>query len=361
MKFSLAMAIAVLMLSASIATAAPKAAPASDYSYGSPHFTLLVADSYRQIHAPDTGTFYRWMNKDFLTIALANAHLSRNTVSTWPALLARKKAEVDQEHDIAQKTRLEMQDATWLHKTIKTALPHFSLTEGFEFSNAVRKGERQCVLQATLLASLLQSMDINAGLVMVYKNIAGESSNNGHAVTLMKCSDGTDILVDCSDPTPFVRHRGLFVADARSGAYRFMEPIYAGKAASIVGYHPDGETRKVANTLVKPLDFNFVRSQIEYYRGERTPGGLLSAKQTPAGLAAEAQHLRTSTAECPTNPLAQYMLGRVYIKQANLSSARRQLAKSYLIYERQGRVPQGCLDAMAEAKASIAKSSSNRS
>lgn len=355
LKFCLAAAAAVFILSASLAPAMPKVADSSDYSYGSPHFTLLIADSYRQIHAPDTGTFYRWMNKNFQKIALTDAHLSTISMPGWPALLAQKKAEIDRTHNPAQKAQLEMQDAAWLHKTIKAALPHFSLTEGFEFSNAVRKGERQCVLQATLLASLLQSMDINAGLVMVYKNIAGESSNNGHAVTLMKRSDGKDVLVDCSDPTPFVLHRGLFVADARLGAYRFMEPIYAGKTTSIIGYHPDGETRKVANSQVTSLDFNFVRSQIEYYRGERTPGGLLSAKQTTSGLAAEARHLRTSVAECPTNPLAQYMLGRVYIKQAKLTSARRQLAKSYLIYERQGRVPQGCLDAMAEAKVSMAK------
>ncbi len=356
MNKSLLPALTGAFLTLSAASAAPPAAKnAGAYAYGSPAFTTLVADSYRQIHAADPQTFYAWMDKDCRRIALGRAAPAGEPMPGWTAILADKKAAVDRAQSPAAKTNLEMQDAAWLHRTIKAALPHFSLDEGFEFTNAVRKGERQCVLQATLMAGLLQAMDVNAGVVMVYKNIAGQSSNNGHAATLMKRADGRDVLVDCSEPTPFARHQGLFVADARTGQYRYVEPIFAGPTATIVGYNPDGETQKLATGVVSPMDGAFVRSQIEYYRGERTSGGLLSPHPTAKGLASEAQHLRTSIAECPQNPLSEYMLGRVYLKQAKLSTARRQLTKAYTFYARFGRVPQGCRDAMTEAKISQAK------
>jgi hypothetical protein len=347
--------LAALTAMASVASAAPATPPhAAPYAYGSTAFTGLLADSYRQIHAADPQTFYAWMDKDPQSVALGKAAAGK-PMPGWDAMLKQKKAALARAATPAQKAQLEMQDAAWLHKTIKASLPHFSLDEGYEFTNAVRKGERQCVLQATLMASLLQSMGVDAGLVMVYKNIAGQDSNNGHAVTLMKRADGKDVLVDCSDPTPFVKHQGLFAADARTGQYRYVEPVYAGASATIVGYTPDGETQKIAPRGISPLDYDFVRSQIEYYRGERTPGGLLAPHPTVAGLAAEAKHLRTSVAECPQNPLAQYMLGRVYLKEAKLSTARRQLTVAYGLYARQGRVPQGCRDAMTEAKMTQAK------
>lgn len=353
-------AISGALLAASAANAVKAAPPAATqavapYAYGSPAFTTFVADSYRQIHAADPQTFYVWMDKDCQRIALGGARPADRPMPGWTALLRQKKAEIDRTTDPAQKTKQEMQDAAWLHKTIKAALPHFSLDEGFEFTNAVRQGERQCVLQATLMAGLMQAMDIDAGVVMVYKNIAGDSSNNGHAATLMKRADGKDVIVDCSEPTPFARHRGLFVADSKTGQYRYVEPVFAGATATIVGYNPDGETQKLATRVAAPLDAAFVRSQIEYYRGERAPGGLLSPHPTDEGLASEARHLRTSVAECPQNPLAEYMLGRVYLKQAKLPNARRQLAKAYTFYARFGRVPQGCRDAMTEARIAQAK------
>jgi hypothetical protein len=191
---------------------------------------------------------------------------------------------------------------------------------------------------------------------MVYKNIAGQASNNGHAVTLMKCADGKDVLVDCSDPKPFVRHKGLFVKDAQNGTYRYVEPVFDGPSATIVAYHPDSERERLDTSDIEPLDYRFVRSQIEYYRGERTPGGLLAAHPTWDGLEKEAQHLRTSVEECPQNPLATYMLGRVYLKEAKTRKARRLLTIAYVLYARFGRVPQGCRDAIAEARMSLAKS-----
>lgn len=349
-----ALTAALFAISTVVFAAPAPAKTVAPYAYGSPAFTELIADSYRQVHAPDPQTFYAWMDKDCQRIALGRAAADK-PMPGWAALLQEKKQALDRTKNPALKAQQEMQLASWLHKTIKATLPHFSLDEGFEFSNAVRKGERQCVLQATLLASLLQAMDVDAGVVMVYKNIAGEDSNNGHAVTLMKRADGRDVQVDCSDPTPFVRHQGLFVADAKTGLYRYVEPIFAGSSAMIVGYHPDGETKKLATSAVTPLDGAFVRSQIEYYRGERTLGGLLSPHPTRRGLSVEAQHLRTSIAECPQNPLAEYMLGRVYIKQARLPTARRQLTEAYVLYARCGRVPQGCRDAMMEAKVAQAK------
>ena len=61
-----------------------------------------------------------------------------------------------------------------------------------------------------IIAGLAQDMGVNAGVVMVYKNIEGAPTNNGHAVALFKLAEGKDIIVDASDPIPFVEQKGLF-------------------------------------------------------------------------------------------------------------------------------------------------------
>ena len=341
------------LTTSSVCSAAAPRMASSQFPYGGPAFTRLIADSYKQANLTNPKSFYTWMDQEPQTVALGKA--AGGARPGWTKMLAQRKAQVDAATSPAQKTQDELQDAAWLHKTIKAAIPHFSLQEGFEFVNAERKGERQCVLQATLMAGLLQAMDINAGPVMVYKNLTGQSTNNGHAATLVKLADGHDVLADCSEPTPFARHQGLFVADAANGKYRYVNPVFVGSTAIIASYKPEGETRIIPASRIKPMDYNFVRSQIEYYRGERNPGGLLDPHITAAGLAGEAQHLRRSIFECASNPLPEYMLGRVYLKQAKPAAASRQLTLASALYTKFGWLPQGCRDAMTECRLAEAK------
>src|SRR4029079_16762051 len=80
-----------------------------------------------------------------------------------------------------------------IHRIIKKVIPKFSLQHGFEFYQAKDLGERQCFLQSVLVSGLLQRAGIDSGVVMVYKNIAGEATNNGHAVAVARLTNGDDI------------------------------------------------------------------------------------------------------------------------------------------------------------------------
>jgi len=55
----------------------------------------------------------------------------------------------------------------------------------------------------------------------------------------------------------------------------------------------------------------FIQSQFWYYRGERAPGGLL-AEKSDDGWPRRRTRCAPSVRLCPKNPLAVYMLGRVY-------------------------------------------------
>jgi len=62
---------------------------------------------------------------------------------------------------------------------------------------------------------------------------------------------------------------------------------------------------------------------------------------TPAGLEAEAVFLRRSIQACPRNPLAVYMLGRVYAKQGKTALARQQITNAHNLYAQAGHIPSG--------------------
>ncbi len=96
-------------------------------------------------------------------------------------------------------------------------LPKFSLDRGYEFRHSVDRLERQCFLQSVLIAGLMQRMGMEAGVVMIYRNQKGEASNLGHATVVLKLDNGRDIMVDASDPHPFMRHRGVFAAHRLPG------------------------------------------------------------------------------------------------------------------------------------------------
>jgi hypothetical protein len=226
-----------------------------------------------------------------------------------------------------------------LHKALKRQIPRFSLDRGFEFSNTVRYGERQCFLQSVVIAALLQRAGITAGVVMVSRNEKGAHCNNGHAVTLARLADGTHLLVDASDPTPFMSHQGLMVAVPAHGGYAYVEPVYD-PAHRITTYRSLRDRKKLAPSAVAALDVPFLRSQFEYYRGERAPGGLFNPPlATASGLAESERWLQRSVATCPRNPLAFYMLGRVQERRGKISAAKRAYNDAYLLYAKYGWIP----------------------
>jgi tetratricopeptide (TPR) repeat protein len=247
-------------------------------------------------------------------------------------------------HDIASakrrsaRTAVQVALASRLHQMVKAGIPRFSLDRGFEFANVVRYGERQCFLQSVIIAGLLQSAGVDAGVAMVYKNTQGEETNNGHAVVLVKLPNGQDAIVDASHEEPFVRQMGLFVTAPR---YRYADPVYEEGSDRIRCYRPASGGGELNTAEVRTLDIRFIQSQFWYYRGERAPGGLISAHRTRQGLEAARNALCRSVELCPENPLSVYMLGRVYLSQGSPKQARKLLERAYELYRRFGWVPQG--------------------
>ena len=160
---------------------------------------------------------------------------------------------------------------------VKTVMPNFSLDEGFEFTNAVAKGERQCLLQSVILAGLLQRAGMDAGIVMVWRNLRGEATNNSHCVTLVHLPTAT--TRNWTPPTP----SPLSVTRACSA----NKTACATSSRSSRGHphhcrlHRFGSGQRLTPRQVRPLQLAFVSSQFDYYRGERTPGGLLAAGAHP--------------------------------------------------------------------------------
>lgn len=281
------------------------------FSYGSVAFRTFVQDSLPN----EDGTFFRWFEES----------LRQSGYGGVNALLASEK---DPEKLAAK-----------LHAAIKKAIPKFSLDRGFEFRETVSRGERQCFLQSALLAGLMQRAGYDAGVAMVWKNQLGATSNNGHAVPLIRTKQG-DLIVDCSDPEPFMKHQGLYLRDGK-GAYRFVQPQYDG--VRIVGYQP----LSGGSLTAQGLGLDFLRSQFDYYRGERAPGGFLAAPKTASGLAASARYLERAQRECAENALAVYVLGRVYARQGKMELARAQYERAARLYRAAGWVPPGMKDALA--------------
>ena len=313
------------------------------YPYKGHNFTAFVTESMRLDNAGEAAEFYRWMDKAYLDSGL---HLNASDESLDHALQL-KKQELDRTTIPGHRAAKEVALCAKVHKLIKTVIPKFSLDRGFEFRNVVRLGERQCFLQSVLIAGLLQSMDIDAGVEMVYRNERGQETNNGHAVTLVKLSNGRDIIVDASDKLPFARQRGLFV---RCADYQYVDPVFGIDSSKILYYHSAGEADNIPTNQVRTLGVDFLNSQFWYYRGERVEGALLSSARTATGLAAARNSLNTSVKYCPENPLAMYMLGRVYLLEGNMAQARRHIESAYRLYYEFGYVPQGPREYYAKVK-----------
>lgn len=314
------------------------------YPYQSGEFTRFVSDSYREAGGGQTADFYAWMDK-----ACREGRLCAPGGGPLLAMMDGKRAALDAAATPRQRAQAEMALAATLHHWIKTSMPSFSLQEGFEFANVAKHRERQCLLQSVLLAALLQEANVDAGVVMVNKNADGRTSNNGHCVALLKLSDGTDVLVDASDRQPFVRHQGLFAKDAVLKNYRYVEPVFVKDTPIIASYQSPDHAVNLAAPSIRPLDTGFLRSQFDFYRGERTEGGLLDAHPTGYGLAKEVHYLRASVHACPQNPLPVYMLGRVEWRRTHAGEARRQLARAARLYQGAGWIPSGLRNAQHDA------------
>jgi hypothetical protein len=314
------------------------------YPYRSRRFTSFVDESYGACNAGSVRDYYGWMDKTY-----NDSHFrypGREKLGL-EALLRARKQDIGRISDVSKKTKDEIDTAAWVHRLVKKIIPKFSLDRGFEFCNVVRTGERQCFLQSVLIAGLLQDMGMDAGVAMVYKNIGGEETNNGHAITLLKLPNGEDIIVDASEPEPFARHRGLFV---RTSDYAYVEPAFEKSSPKISYYRTAAHRSRVDTAEVRTLDYDFLRSQFWYYRGERAKGGLLWATPTKEGLESAASSLRMSVKLCPSNPLSVFTLGRVYQAQRNAGAALREFRSAYKLYSRFGWIPDGPKDYLASAQ-----------
>jgi hypothetical protein len=311
------------------------------YPYGSPTFGRFVNRSF----GGDAGAqkFYTWVDA---SIAHVHYKYPNRKSASLEAFLDYEHTVLSQPAPPETKAKNERRLAIWLHRMVKKILPHFDLDTGFEFKNCVEHGQRQCFLQSVLIAGCLQRAGLEAGVTMVNKNIAGQETNNKHAICLLKLPTGKDVIVDASEDYAFAKQQGLFT-DSPSG-YRFVKPVYDGDF-SIAAYEGFGSGARLAVRTVEPMPNNFIASQFDYYRGERTVGGVMAKHKTVDGLASAANFLAKSVAEDPENSLSQYMLGRVFLYQRNRVSGARSLDKAMKLYDREGWIPPD--ERMAQAQA----------
>lgn len=317
-----------------VAQASPHHDKPSLYPYRSAAFDTLIADSYKL--NPEAQPFYDWLESTYAKTPAAKLPGQPN-LSLVQALEARQKA-IAATSGARAKSELELDTAAWLHKLVKATIPRFSLERGFEFTNTVTLGERQCLLQSVLIVGLLQRMGLQAGAYMVWKNHRGQVSNLGHVAAVLKLSDGRDVLVDASEKEPFFRHQGLF--GLVNGEYRFIEPVYSAYS-TITAYKVLSSGEQVRPLAVKPLDTSYVRSQFYYYRGERAPGGFMGNPKTPEGLAKSEQFLLEAIRLAPQNPLAVYVLGHVYLREKKTGLAEKQYQQGCKLYRQYGYLPDG--------------------
>lgn len=304
------------------------------YPYLGEEFKTFVQDSYVEGHKGDAEQFYEWFRAAFAEKAPEYPDVDERDLQGF---LDAEKARMDAIEDPIARTVEEIKLGRYMHQVVKKTILKFSLDRGFEFHALERTGERQCLLQAVLIAGLLQQMDVKAGVVMVYRNMQGDYSFNGHVTTLMRLSNGKDIMIDASDRLPFADHQGILAQKAGSG-YRYLSPIYIKDSCTIVGYRTTAGLR-VEPFAVSPLDTDYVRSQFYYYRGERAPGGIIAAAPTRHGLAASAYFLEKSVSLSPANSLAVDMLGRVYAAQGRPHNAQTQYKKALALQKAYGWVP----------------------
>ena len=293
-----------------VLVAAPQAAR---FPYAGPVFDLFVKESYRVAGRRNPNEFYDTMDARAVAAGLP----------TWAAWAKGHPA---------TGTAADARDAgAQVWKRIKKTITKFSLDRGFEFTNAVTTNERQCYLQSIIVAGELQRAGYDAGVAMVWSNPKGQTSNNGHAVAVVR-TGAKDLVVDCSEPKPFEVHKGLFMR--MGGGYKYVEPSYDADEW-ITGYRISGSGASVPPKRLTLLDLPFLRSQFDYYRGERAFGGVIAKRKTPLGLAASEKFYKRSLQACPENPLPRAMLVRTLALEGKTAEAQAQqgrVLKQYAAY-----------------------------
>jgi len=268
-------------------------------SYGSQAFRDFVADSFR-VNGGKADSFFAYMDKQ-------SSEQYQEKVAGFLA----KESKLLAKSSKAKRVAAETDAGRHIHAFIKKTIRKFSLDRGFEFYYTVKTGERQCFLQSVIVAGMLQKIGLKAGIAMVNSNEKGQMSFNGHAVAILHLSDGTDRIVDCSEPYPFAAHQGLFLRDSK-GLYCYVQPGFSRNDALILGYKDLRNGKNVQPSKMQGVDTNFLNSMFDYYRGERFVGGLLDPKATTKGLQGSLRFLSKSTQDSNDNPLAWAMLGRTY-------------------------------------------------
>lgn len=318
---------------------------ASDYycPYMSKTFDTFVEDSYRDGGKKDKSEFYKWMDSAYInwrdkSIEDGTFPFSGAEKLTFNELLDRLNKSLVSLSVTEEKVKKEREILQWTHRYIKTVIPQFSLRRGYEFRNVVAYGERQCFLQSVLISGLFQKMGINSGVYMVYINNNKQETNNGHAVVVVKLSDGKDILVDASDPKPFMAHEGLF--GKISTGYIYIRPEYD-DLNDILSYRTSYDNKDINTASVMPLDIFFLRSQFYFYRGEWTDGGLhaKNMERTAEGLEKAKKYMEKSVKLCSQNPLAVYMEGRIYEELKEEDMAKKYFRDAGVLYSHDGWMP----------------------
>ena len=338
--------VALLSLALVLVPGAQAAAPAitaqigPNFQYGSAAFAEVAQTSYKV--AGLQGSFDDWLAAAYLKTGVPLGDSSGSLTEALDARAAAIRAASGE-----ARVKLERGTATWAHTFIKKAIPKFSLERGFELANVVRTGERQCLAQSFIISGLLQRAGMQAGAVMVWANPEGKESNLGHVVSTVRLSSGNDLLVDASDPTPFMRHQGLLVKTGER--YTFVKPIYSADD-SITGYTAADSGTRLSVKATAPLTLSYLHSQFDYYRGERATGGFMGTgvgRATPDGLKQSALYLKRAVQEDPQNALATFVLGHVLKRQGQPDLAKLQYQKASALYTAQGHMPGGVQTALA--------------
>ena len=291
--------------------------------YASSGFKKLIAESFQYTRTPNPASFYSLMDE-------AAKRAGNRSFSSFV-----KQERVLLDSHPKQRSTSILSISRELHSYLKKCLPTFTLDRGFEFANAATRGERQCLLQSVLVAGLLREMKLNSGIAMVWKNDKGGVSNMGHVCALVDLPGGKAV-VDCSDPVPFIPHQGLFLY-IRDAGYRFVEPHYRGPIMTSV---KDLRTGKfISMERVQTLDLDYVRSQFDFYRGERAPGGVLQRKSTGTGLAQSEASFRKSLKENSSNPLSTWLLSQTLSRLKKPAEAASMRARAIKLYQEFGWLP----------------------
>lgn len=315
------------------------------YPYGGKQFDQLIIESYNYRGSSEWRSFYSQMERAYKN---HRASFSDWNIAELNGMLDSERHKLNAMKNGSKRARNEMALSADLHRFIKTAIPKFSLDRGFEFYYTNKFSERQCFLQSVLIAGMLQRAGVAAGIAMVYKNTTGDETNNGHAVVLVRLSNGRDIMVDASEQKPFARQKGLFIRESR---YAYIDPVFSTQSNEILRYRSPSTGKAIERSKVSTLDYDFIRSQFWYYRGERATGGLLLLPKTANGLKASEDALRTSVEICPENPLAVFTLGRVYMAEGKSREAKEAILDASKLYSRFGWMPSGVKEYLALIKA----------